>query len=228
MEFFLMLFGSICCGGLLLVRIVYWQNTQLELADLSVERIINNRGYTFAFLAWNLFLAWVPYLISISLPWASKLLGAKFRWVLSGLLLLWLLFFPNAPYIITDLLHLRPRPLVPLWFDLIMLLSFAWVGLLLGIFSLLHLQQWVQARFRKNYDSFLAFTLIPLCSLGVFLGRFLRWNSWEVFSKPQILIADLYQLITDPDSLRMAVLTTVCFSLLLFLFYLPIKTLQNK
>ncbi len=227
-EFILLFFSSICCGILLLIRIVYWQNAELDLAELSVSKIKNNRGYTFAFLAWNLFLAWIPYMISITLPWIDKVMGKKFLWITGGIVGIWLLFFPNAPYIVTDLLHLRPRPLVPLWYDLILILSFAWVGLILGIFSLLHVQRWVQNRFGKNYDAFLAITLIPLCSFGVYLGRFLRWNSWEVFSQPQVLLLDFYYLLTDMDSLGMALLTTGCFSLLLFMIYLPIKKIQNK
>ena len=227
-EFLFLMAASISCGILLLIRIIYWQQIDLDLADLSTHGILKNKGKTFLFLIWNLFLAWIPYMISYFLPWFDKMAGRKFRLLTGLLLIVWLLFFPNAPYIITDLLHLKPRPAVPLWFDLILLLSFAWVGLLFGIFSLLHIQKWVQIRFNKNYDSILAVTLIPLCSLGVYLGRFLRWNSWEVFTQPQILLADLYYLITDMDALSTAMATIGCFSLLLFLFYLPFKTLQKK
>lgn len=226
-EIHLLIGASLFCGLLLLFRIGYWHIQHIDLVDLSVEGIIQSRGSTFLFLAWNLFLAWVPYFLSRLLPFLHPL-RRPFNWISSFALLLWLLFFPNAPYILTDLIHLRPRPLVPLWYDLLMILSFAWAGLMLGIFSLLHVQKWAQMRFGKNYDILLAVTLIPLCSLGVFCGRFLRWNSWEVFTHPQLLLTDINQLASNPDLLFSSLGMVAGFSVLLFLIYLPFKMLQKN
>ncbi len=228
LEFYYLTAASIGCGLLLWLRVGYWQQHSLDLVDLNMHGLINNRGITFLFLAWNLFLAWIPYLLARLLPLLSKF---KFPFVNGAIglaLVLWLLFFPNAPYIVTDLLHLKPRPLVPLWFDLMLLMSFAWTGLLLGIFSLLHLQKWVRQKTRKNYDTILAITLIPLCAVGVYVGRFLRWNSWEVFTQPQTLLSDLHFLIGERDEWNMAAGTITCFSLFLFLVYIPFKIIQKN
>ncbi len=224
-ELFFLILASISCMLLLGFRIGYFHHYTPDLADVSMEKLVHSRGYTFLFLAWNLLLAWIPYLLTRLLPILSR---SQIPNILTGLvLLLWLLFFPNAPYIVTDLLHLKPRALVPLWFDLLLLMSFAWTGLLLGIFSLLQLQKWVQQQTGKNHDAILAITLLPLCAIGVYVGRFLRWNSWEVFTQPQTLLSELHYLISSPGEWNMALGIIGCFSLFLFLVYLPFKTLQK-
>ncbi len=90
---------------------------------------------TLRFLVWNLFLAWVPYLWSL---WALSIHRRQPRrwWLLLLPGALWLLFFPNAPYLITDLIHLRSHPPVPLWYDIGLLISFAWAGCFLAVASL--------------------------------------------------------------------------------------------
>ncbi len=225
-DFHFLIAASASCLLLLCIRIFYWQNLQLDIA--SIEGLMNYKGSNFIFLIWNLFLAWVPYLLTKSLPFFDQVRGKIGTFLIGFILIIWLLFFPNAPYLLTDLVHLKPRPLVPFWYDLLLLLSFAWTGLLLGLFSLFQLQNWIQNRFGKSYDRFLAITLIPLASLGVFLGRYLRWNSWEVFTQPELLLADLFQLFTDTELLSTGIGVVAGLSLFIFLIYTPFKMLQNN
>ena len=84
----------------------------------------------YSFLLWNLVLAWMP----LALAWMLWLSVDKLNLPILGLGLLpaWFLFFPNAPYIMTDLIHLKIRDDVPLWYDAALLFSFAWNGLILG------------------------------------------------------------------------------------------------
>ncbi|MEO1631092.1 MAG: DUF1361 domain-containing protein, partial [Bacteroidota bacterium] len=98
---------------------------------LIAARIAVTGDLQFAFLLWNLFLASVPLVLSRGL--------ARFErpgWLALGVGSAWLLFFPNAPYILTDLVHLRVRPEAPYWFDLVLLLAAAWSGMLVGMVSL--------------------------------------------------------------------------------------------
>src|SRR5258707_5924632 len=111
-------FASAICLALLAVRVVY------------------SDSLNYSFLAWNLFLAWLPMLCSLFAYNAYKRLGRLSWLVVAGCALAWLLFFPNAPYILTDLMHLSPRPDAPLWFDVLLVIAFAWTGLFLGLVSL--------------------------------------------------------------------------------------------
>ncbi len=140
----------------------------------------------FIFLLWNLFLAWLPVLFALlARRHRASRLG---RWVWGGL---WLLFFPNAPYLLTDLLHLGQIGHVPLWYDLIMLLTFALAGLFLGFASLFWLQDLVTKTWNQLTGWLFVLVVLGLSSFGVYIGRFLRWNSWDLLLNPTVLLRDL-------------------------------------
>src|SRR5581483_11103123 len=100
----------------------------LALALLGV-RIAYSHRLTYDFLAWNLVLAAIPLGLAVSI---DHLLDRSERRASLALMPFWILFLPNAPYIVTDFVHLAPRPEVPLWFDVLLFSAFAWSGLLLG------------------------------------------------------------------------------------------------
>ena len=132
-------------------------------------------------LLWNLFLAAVPLLWSTAFQVAT----ARRRPVLAGVFFfLWLLFLPNAPYLLTDVLHLKPGADVPLWYLLAVLLSCAGTGTLLGYLSLLPVHAIIEARYGKRAGWTVAAGSLLLCGFGIDLGRFLRLNSWDVFVHP--------------------------------------------
>ena len=163
--------------------------TLLHPWELRLER-----GTTFLFLAWNLVLAWIPFLISNQLPRFER----SKRWRIGAVLVVWLLFWPNAPYILTDLYHLYPRPGVPFWFDMMLILSFAWTGLLLGLFSLRHVHVFAAERWGRKRARALVVAVIALGSYGIFLGRFQRWNSWDAFTHPLALGRDVVDTFLRP------------------------------
>ena len=101
---------------------------------LSIIRVFASATPTFLVLNWNLFLAFIPWALSSLLIIYPKLQEKKLAVI--TLLGSWLLFFPNAPYILTDLFHLKHVVSMPMWFDLLLILSFAWVGLLFWFMSL--------------------------------------------------------------------------------------------
>ena len=189
----------------------------------SIDDLIYYRGnQTYFFLNWNLFLAWVPYLLVLTLPFLYK--KTKSKILVVSILFLWLLFFPNAPYLLTDLLHLRKRSGVPLWFDMMLLLSFAWTGLILGYLSLLEVQRFLLNFFSKKTVEKISFGAILLCGFGIYLGRFQRWNSWDIVTQPVSLFSDILNLLAQPQTLGLAMVISV----FLFLGYLTLSTLAQK
>jgi len=171
----------------------YFQGTVLVLIlslsfvlFLALARVVWTGRYTFAFLPWNLFLAGLPWLISQSLGRSGKLAGYQ-RWTL---FFLWLLFFPNAPYLVTDLIHFDPEPGIPVWFDVILLFSAAWTGLWMGLMSLPPVERFLASSWGMFRMRIAMPLLLFLSAYGVYLGRVLRWNSWDMFTRPGAILYD--------------------------------------
>jgi uncharacterized membrane protein len=152
---------------------------------LSVIRVFASATPTFLFLNWNLFLAFIPWALSSLLIIYPKLQEKKLAVI--TLLGTWLLFFPNAPYILTDLFHLKHVVSMPMWFDLLLILSFAWVGLLFGFMSLWDIEKILNRyliksrlkgllRYRFSVPIFSS-VLLFIGSFGIYLGRYLRWKT---------------------------------------------------
>ena len=136
----------------------------------------------YRFLLWNLFLAWVPLVFAIA---AFARAHRRADLLVVVLLLLWLLFFPNAPYVLTDFIHLSERPSAPLWYDALMLSAFAWTALLLGFASLFLVQLIVQRVAGVVWSWLVVVEALALASFGVYLGRFMRFNSWDALLRPR-------------------------------------------
>jgi uncharacterized membrane protein len=181
---------------------------------LVTARIAYSDSRRFSGLLWNLFLAWVPFLLAYlasALSWRRLLL----YFVLPIAAFFWLIFFPNAPYILTDLQYLsKAGSSAPLWFDVIVLVWFGWTGLLLGIVSLYLMHDIVQRTFGRRIGWLFVFSVSVLSSFGVYLGRFVRFNSWDILNAPGEIVVTILGLAIDP-SLRL-----VAFIVLFSLFYL--------
>lgn len=162
---------------------------------LSIARVIRTGYIGPLYLVWNLMLAWVPFIYAYAayrLRFSNKQHKVAIGIGVGLCTLIWLLFLPNAPYIMTDLIHLQVEGNSIYWYDLLMLLWYAWTGFLLGIVSLYLMQQVVAASFGKALGWVFAVVALSLASYGVYLGRFLRWNSWDVVSNPLTLLRDIY------------------------------------
>jgi uncharacterized membrane protein len=185
---------------------------------------------SYTFLVWNLFLAVIPFGISSLLIRFARLSSSNGKppaVVFYPLAALWLLFFPNAPYVLTDLLHLRPV-IVPLWYDLLLLLSFAWTSLMFGFVSLSDMQQLVKQRFNAATGWLFACAALLLSSFGIYLGRFLRWNSWDVLTEPQQLVRDILERVVNPLAHVSAYGFTVLLTAFLLLAYLMLQYFKPK
>ena len=153
---------------------------------LLAARWVAYDSTTYRFLLWNLFLAWVPVAFALALAKLHKGGGSTPARLLAAAG--WLAFFPNAPYLCTDLLHLQHRAPVPHWYDVLLLTAFSWNGLLLGFASLQVVHGIVQRRRNVGRGWAVAVAALFLAGFGIYLGRFERWNSWDVVTDPLALI----------------------------------------
>ena len=200
----------------------------VQLADLAdTQTYMSLRGTTtFLFLVWNLFLAWIPYIITLFLDRIHEKFQS--RLATAGALGCWLLFLPNAPYILTDLLHLKSRSPIPHWYDLMLILSFAWTGMMLGLLSLHRVQLFMNKRISAIWSWVLTITVIGLTGFGVYLGRFLRWNSWDILSNPIGLARDIFEIISQPILHNGPLGISMVIASFLLLGYLHLSTLMSK
>ena len=191
-------FSTALCLGLLVLRAWHYQG--------SIQK----------WLVWNLFLAWLPTLGAFA-AFNLHHLPTRLRWLPTfGFALLWLLFLPNAPYLITDIIHLKQTSNVPLWYDLITLVAFAWTGSFLGLVSLFLMQELVRRSVGRAASWLFVVGVLLLNGFGVYFGRFLRWNSWDALFRPTSLMNNLLDGIQHPfehmQTLAFAGLFTLLFT----------------
>ena len=191
---------------------------------LMIFRIIYPGHLLFAFLAWNLFVAFVPFAISKKMKDAS--VNKKLKFMLA--VLVWVVFLPNAFYIITDLFHLDMNEDVPLWYDVALLWSFAWTGLLFGIFSVQHMEMLFEKNVGKKPDLLFVLPVMALNGFGVYIGRYLRFNSWDVLTSPLQLMNDIFYLFMHPIRNRFDWSRIVCYTISLTVVSCTFKKLNKS
>jgi uncharacterized membrane protein len=189
---------------------------------LCIRIVYAGRLY-YLFLAWNLFLAWIPFFISGLFGSADHKRGWKSFFIFCS----WLAFFPNALYIVTDLVHLEEESNVPKWFDAVLLFSSSVVGLIMAFVSLYRVEKFLHKLFGRRTVTLLTLLLLFLGSFGVYLGRFLRWNSWDIISNPFRLILSILHRIVSPIDHFQTWGITCMLTMLFYLLYLAIKKLPG-
>lgn len=192
---------------------------------LSLFRVEISGTRHFLFLNWNLFLAFVPWLFTMILTMSPNL--QKSRLAVFGMLGVWLLFFPNASYILTDLFHLSHNSSMPIWFDLVLILSFAWTGLLYGFLSLWNLEEMMERFLSKKVITVLSVFLLFVSSFGIYIGRYLRWNSWDILHHPGKLMGDVGDRIINPFDHTRTWGVTIFMGLFLTMLYFTFKFLRK-
>lgn len=199
--------------ALLLAALLGW------CGALLLYRKMRSGSFAFVFLPWNLFLAVVP---AVAADLLRRAHDARWPAVLQVVFfVVWILFLPNAPYLITDFLHLRERPEMPLWYDIALLASATGVGLLLAYASAADVQN-VLTRAFNSATAWIAIAISLLLSgFGIYLGRFLRWNSWDAISNPRQLFTDIATLVRNPDDRTAGV--TVIYGTSLLLGYIALR-----
>ncbi|MDH7444998.1 DUF1361 domain-containing protein [Aquimarina sp. 2201CG14-23] len=158
-------------------------------------RIVRVESTFFLFLVWNLFLACIPYVITTVLSF-KKVHENRFLFGIG--FMAWLAFLPNAPYILTDFQHIRVSTLHSVWFDVLLILSFAINGMIIGFASLKTMQQLLQKHCSVKTTHIITYLVLLLCGFGIYLGRVLRWNSWDILQHPLDILADIAKRVLFP------------------------------
>lgn len=191
-----------------------------------LTRIAWTRDLHYGFLVWNLFLAWLPLLFALLARETFRTEQQK-TWRLLGLAGAWFLFFPNAPYILTDLIHLTSRFPRFFWTDLTLILLCAFTGLMLGFVSLYFMQAIVARLFGRVAGWLFVALAVGLGSLGIYLGRFLRFNSWDVLLRPGKIYHGLDIWVGGPMINTASAAFLVFFAAFLFITYVMLHALTR-
>jgi uncharacterized membrane protein len=186
---------------------------------LVVARVAYSDSGRHTGLIWNLFLAWIPFILS----YIAHAISWRRIWlyiVIPFVTILWLLFFPNAPYMLTDLQDLaRTASDAPLWYDVIIVVWCSWTAMLLGVVSLYLMQDIVQRRFGRAIGWAFVFIVSAASSFGIYIGRFVRLNSWDILQDPAETAMEILGLVIDP-SRRLAAFTFLYTFFFLFVYLL--------
>ncbi len=170
-------------------------------------------------LIWNLFLAWIPFILAYvahAFSWRRLTLFI----IIPFISILWLVFFPNAPYMLTDLQDLARGSFgAPLWYDVIIVVWCSWTAMLLGVVSLYLMQDIVVRAFSHFTGWAFVFIISALSSFGIYIGRFVRLNSWDILQNPAETAMEILGLVIDP-SRRLAAFTLLYTVFFLFVYLL--------
>ncbi|MNH90166.1 hypothetical protein D3C73_427000 [compost metagenome] len=187
------------------------------------------------FLYWNMFLAWMPAGFALLLDWIYVYIHRNrvlriILFITAGTL--WLLFYPNSAYLITDQLHpfakfqmesgIRFWYGIEFWYHMLLFFSAAVIGLLLGVYSLFSVQELVRKSFGWARSWIFVVVTLALTSLGIYLGRFIRWNSWDAIRSPKQIVHQVLSMFRDMEELRRMIPFTGMIMMILLFSYLII------
>ncbi|MBN1139483.1 MAG: DUF1361 domain-containing protein [Anaerolineae bacterium] len=189
---------------------------------LLAGRVVYTRSLTHTYVAWNLCLAWLPLAFAyLALrPGQARLLRLAFG-------LAWLLFLPNAPYLVTDLIHLPYGSGIPILYDVVLLFAAALCGLALGLVSLRWVQAAVAAWLGAWPGRLFVLVVVGMAGFGVYLGRYLRWSSWDVLLSPAALARDIWLHLIHPVQHWQAWALALLFAILLAFAHGLLATLDE-
>jgi len=197
--------------------IIYWFTCFAAL--LLIYRIVRTDSLYYIFLAWNLFLAFIPFWIS---DYISKQKQITFHYL--PLIFIWILFLPNSPYILTDLFHLKQRQDIPLWYDLILISSFALIGFVVFYKSIIDMIRLLKDKIPSYHLKIILPAFFCLIAFGLYLGRYLRFNSWNVVNHPFRLVHKSYNSLFCKDTIGFILI----FATFMWFVYLTLVNFNSK
>ncbi len=219
-----------------LFRLAFQRETAIPVIALMIAsgtsltlvfaRMIWTGNLAYSFLVWNLFLAWLPMVFALLACEKYRNASARDAGFL-GLAGAWLLFFPNAPYIFTDLIHLKTHFFPHFWVDLVLILLCALTGLVLGFVSLYLMQSVVNRMLGRAASWVFIGAVAALSGFGIYVGRFMRFNSWDVLFKPRQLAHGIGSWVADPMANSTSLAFPVLFATFLFVAYLMLYALTH-
>lgn len=228
-----------------LIELFYGRETRSPMLALTfasvagVALVIARMGFTqnfrYSFLVWNLFLAWLPLIFAILAReryMAVRREGGgavpgKQNWQFYAFSSAWLLFLPNAPYIFTDVIHLLTGRFHNFWLDLTLILICALTGLVLGFVSLYLMQGVVSRMFGQAVSWLFIAGATGLSGFGIYLGRMLRFNSWDVLARPGKLFNSLNDWVANPMANSHSFAFPALFAAFLFIAYVMLYALTH-
>lgn len=186
---------------------------------LFLAGAIASGNFQLSYLLSNLFLAWLPFAVMVALLrslhtqlWSS--------WRPLALTLLWLAFLPNSFYMISDFIHLQDVAHHNLLYDVIVFTACIFTAAALGFSSLYMVHAELKKRISMRASSLLVGIIIFLCSFGIYLGRDLRWNSWDILLNPAGILFDVSDNLIHPLQNGDMFTTTISFFVLLSSLYI--------
>lgn len=197
---------------------------------LNILRIMLFGNTSFIYILWNILLAFIPFFISsiliLNTDPASQSQGGKNNIIKPFFIIgfiLWLIFLPNAPYVITDFIHLGKIHAVPVMYDTFLLFASASVALLMGLYSLFHMEKMLLLKFPKKTTNILIAIIILFTSFGMYLGRFLRFNSWDLFTSHNSIAFGIWNALSSPNNLMNIYSYTILFFIFIYVSYISFK-----
>jgi uncharacterized membrane protein len=202
----------------MMTKFLSWRWWALSLSvplGLIAVRIGITHSLTYGFYYWNLFLATVPLVASSFLDTKVSLYSVRNLACLG----LWFCFLPNAPYLITDMIHFHERPPVPAYLDELIVYSSAWNGVLMAYASVMRVEGWLLGRYAARPVHFAIVAVFLLTGLGMYLGRYERWNSWDILTHPYALSKAIGVKVLFPIRYKQAWAVSLLFGVVLRIGY---------
>jgi uncharacterized membrane protein len=191
----------------------------LSSFGLYIAGVLSNQDDAFSYLPWNLLLAWLALLIAL---WLERALNRTYwsSWYGLFITVLWLAFLPNTFYMVSDFVHIQEVGRVDLLYDVVMFAAFIFNGVMLGFLSLFIVHTELVKRISQAVSGVLIGGVLLLCSFGIYIGRELRWNTWDLLANPFSLLFDVSDRVLSPRDHPQVLTTTLSFFVLLGSVYL--------
>lgn len=195
--------------------------SNLVSACLLLVRFAAAQNMRYWFLVWNVFLGWIP--LGLVMLLRKRLETSRWTsWQNIVISIAWLGFLPNSFYIVTDFIHLHPSGEVSVLFDVVLMTSFTFNGFVAGFASLYIMHKLLIKRFRRQQAHAIIAGIIVLCSFAIYLGRDLRWNTWDILINPAGILFDVSERVINPLTHAEVFSTTALFTLLIGSIYIVV------
>jgi len=177
------------------------------------------RGNLFGYLPWNLMLAWIALILAL---WLERILQRSLwsSWYALLLTALWLAFLPNTFYMISDFVHIQEAGDIDLLFDVVLFSSFIFNSVILGYLSLGIVHRQLAKRLTAKTVTSLVTAVLFICSFAIYVGRELRWSTWDILTNPSSLLFDVSDRVLNPHEHPHTFTTTASFFVLLASMYI--------
>ena len=202
------------------------QSLTMASLGLFLIRLLVNNNIDYWYLVWNLLLAFVPLVLIIYIVKWLKNHRLSHPGTIA-LLFTWLIFLPNSFYIITDYIHLLDTKTTSLMLDIVMVFMFSLTGLIAGFASVYIFEKLLAKRYSHKSVQAVSMSIFLVCSFAIYLGRYLRWNSWDLALNPIGIVFDVSDRLINPAAYSLTFSTTAIFFLFISsLYFAGIYTLK--